>query len=180
MPKVTKKVPAKGADKPEKAKKNPLLDDEDTAEEAEETEEEAADEESTDEVESEEEAEDSEEAEEEEPAPKPKAKVAAKAKVPEKPKLNADQGLKSDIAHTKAILDAEEKVRFYVPLFEGEKPGGIHQCFINGYMFAVKKGVMTEVPLTVATLLADHYKITAEAGADFRLDLNDRKSDALL
>jgi len=177
MPKVTKKSAKSSKD--EAKKKNPILDDEeDTADEAEETTE-NADDETTDEEVSEDEAddvEDDEDIEEEKPKAKAKAKSPAKST---QPIYNADQGLKSDIAHTKAILDAEEKVRFYVPLFEGEKAGSIHQCFINGYMFPVKKGVMTEVPITIATLLADHYKITAEAGANFRLDLNEKKSEAL-
>lgn len=166
MPKVTKKA-AKVATKPEKVKKNPLLADEDTSENEEETVEETADEV----------VEDAEEVDVEEEAPaKPVKKAAPVAPVA---KVNIGNELLSDIARTKKTLDAEPKIRFFVPLFEGEKAGSIHQCFINGYMFSVKKGVMTDVPETVAALLADHYKITGEAGADFRLDLSSNKQDAL-
>lgn len=176
----TKKVAPKKAPASEKEveKKNPLLDaDEDT--DVEETEEEDADEETTDEDVSED-SDDSEEDEEaeEEVAPKkaPKAKVTAPA---ETPKVNVADQAASDIRTTKQILDAEEQVHFMVPLFEGEKPGAVHECFINGHKVAVKKGVMTMVPRSVAELLSEHYKINSEAGADFRLDLNADKQNAL-
>lgn len=111
---------------------------------------------------------------EEEVVEKPKAKVIDKA-----PTVNASDGLNSDIRATKQKLDSEAKVRFFVPLFEGEKVGSVHDCFINGYKYSVKKGVMTDIPETIATLLADHYKITEEAGKDYRVDENDKKQDAL-
>lgn len=165
MPKVTKKTSK------EVKKKNPLLDaDEDTSVNEEETADEAVSEDAD-------EAED-EGAEEEAPVA-PKKPVKAKVEAPVAPKVNIGNELQSDIRRTKAALDAEEKIRFFVPLFEGEKKGGIHQCFINGYMYPVKKGVMTEVPISIANLLADHYRITSEAGEDFRLDRDDKKADAL-
>jgi len=176
----TKKEAPKNATKlseKEVEKKNPLLDaDEDT--DVEETEEEDTDEEATDEDASEDgdDSEDDEEVEEE--APKKATKPKASAPV-ETPKVNVADQAASDIRTTKQVLDAEEQVHFMVPLFEGEKPGAIHECFINGHKVAVKKGVMTMVPRSVAELLAEHYKINAEAGADFRLDLNSEKQNAL-
>jgi len=172
MAKETTKKTVKNATAPAKEKepKNPLLDaDEDTAED---TAEETTDEETTDEDESE----DSEEAEEEVEAPK---KATAPAKAPAPAKVNVADDAASDIRSTKAILDAEEQVHFMVPLFEGEKPGAVHDCFINGYKYSVKKGVMIMVPRSIAELLANHYKINAEVGADFRLDLNESKQNAL-
>lgn len=178
MAKETTKKTVKKATAPAKEKdpkKNPLLDaDEDT--DVEETEEEATDEETTDEDVSED-SDDSEDEEAEEEVEAPK-KATAPAKAPA-PKVNVADQAASDIRTTKQILDAEEQVHFMVPLFEGEKPGAVHECFINGYKFAVKKGVMVMVPRSVAELLAEHYKINAEAGADFRLDLNADKQNAL-
>lgn len=194
--KKTAKKKAGSAAKAEKAKKNPLIDaDEDTTEEEtteeEETEEET-DEETADEAEDEEASDDDESDEEEdedadeeveeddaeEEAPAPKKAKAASAPVPAE-KVNVVSALASDIAVTKAKIDKEPKVHFMIPLAEGEKAGAVHDCFINGHKVTVKKGVMTKVPKSIADLLANHYKVTAEAGSDFRLDLNERKQDAL-
>jgi hypothetical protein len=114
--------------------------------------------------------------------PKPKApKKAGKAPAPVAPvaKVDIAQAALSDIRATKQILDAEEQVHFLIPLAEGEKSGSVHDCFINGYKVTVKKGVMTKIPRSVAELLANYYKISSEAGADFRLDRNKDKEDAL-
>jgi hypothetical protein len=85
----------------------------------------------------------------------------------------------SDISATKKTLESEEQVHFLVPLAEGEKPGSVHECFINGYKYSVEKGIMTTVPKSVANLLAQYYSIGMNAGADFRVDLNSQKRDAL-
>ena len=179
--KTVKKATAPAKEK-EPKKKNPLLDaDEDTSTEEDTDVEETTDEdasEEADEEEVEDDADDSEEEEEveEKPVKKAPAKTASTAA---KPKVNVADEAMSDIRTTKQILDAEEQVQFFVPLFEGEKPGAVHDCFINGHKVSVKKGIMTKVPASVAALLADHYKITAEAGADFRLDRNADKQNAL-
>lgn len=179
------KAAPKKAAKP--VKKNPLLEaEEDTSKEeetAEETQDESAEdsaEEAEEEAEDDSDSEDSDESEDEEEVEeaKPVKKAAAKPAAPA-PKVNVDDELKSDIARTKAVLDAEEKVHFMIPLAEGEKAGAFHDCFINGYRVSVKKGVMTMVPRSIAELLANHYQVTADAGADFRLDLNEKKQDAL-
>lgn len=165
MPKETKKKAKAPAEK--EPKKNPLLDsDEETS--------------ASEEAEESDEVTELDEPEEEETEEAPKKAPSAPSKPEEAaPKVNVAAEMLSDIARTKKILDAEEKVQFYVPLFEGEKPGSIHQCFINGYMVPVKKGVMTLVPQSIANMLADHFKINSEVGADFRLDLNENKQNAL-
>lgn len=99
---------------------------------------------------------------------------------PTEPKVNVADALLSDIQLTKKILDADTKVMFMIPLGEGEKKGSFHDCFINGYQYRVRKGVMTEVPATIANLLAEHYKVTDEAGEAYRLDRNTEKADAVL
>lgn len=103
----------------------------------------------------------------------------APTKVGEK-KVDIASAAKSDIQRTKAILDAEPKVRFLVPLAEGEKAGATHDCFINGYKYTVKKGVMMDIPSSIAELLANHYKIISEAGQEYRIDGDQKKEDALL
>jgi hypothetical protein len=85
----------------------------------------------------------------------------------------------SDISATKKTLENEEQVHFLVPLSEGEKPGSVHECFINGYKYSVEKGIMTTVPQSIANLLANYYNIGMNAGSDFRVDLNSQKRDAL-
>lgn len=87
--------------------------------------------------------------------------------------------LLSDIKATLATLESEPKVHFMIPLAEGEKPGAVHDCFINGAKYTVKKGIMTQVPESIAALLANHYQVGMEAGQDFRVDLNANKQDAL-
>lgn len=152
-------------------KKNPLLDaDEETSDESQDSSQDSDEVTELDEPEEEEQVEEA-----------PKKAPSAPSKPEEKPveKVNVASEMLSDIARTKKILDAEEKISFYVPLFEGEKPGSIHQCFINGYMVPVKKGVMTLVPRSIAEMLANHFKINSEAGADFRLDNDERKQQAL-
>ena len=105
--------------------------------------------------------------------------VTPKKVTTSKAPVNTDAGLLSDIKLTELKLSKEQKVMFMVPLAEGEKKGSVHQCFINGYQFNVPKGVMTEVPMSIAQMLAESYKIGMEAGSDFRIDTNTDKLDAL-
>lgn len=148
-----------------KTKKNPLLEDEEVIN-------------NTSEVEETEETQDDSEEEvvEETKSSKKKAPQAKEVAPVGDQTIHA---LNSDIKMTKNILDKEPKVQFMIPLAEGEKAGAVHDCFINGHHVAVKKGVMTFVPQSIATLLADHYKITSEAGEGFRVDLDDKKQTAL-
>lgn len=95
------------------------------------------------------------------------------------PKVNADKELLTDIQATKKKLDAEEKIHFMVPLAEGEKAGAVHECFINGYRVAVQKGMMVQIPKSIANLLANHYKVNLEVGAQYRIDNDSKKQDAL-
>jgi hypothetical protein len=101
------------------------------------------------------------------------APVATKAKV------DIAKESATDIEMTKKKLEKQEQVHFMIPLGEGEKVGTVHECFINGYKVSVQKGVMTKVPMAVANLLSETYKIGATAGADFRIDSDSKKQDAL-
>jgi hypothetical protein len=110
------------------------------------------------------------------------------AKVPEaegakapvaKPKVDAGAQLLSDIQLTKKNLEAEAQVMFMVPLAVGEKAGAVHDCYVNGYHYPVKKGVMTKVPESIAIMLGIHYQIESEAGSGFRIDNDPAKQNAL-
>jgi len=86
---------------------------------------------------------------------------------------NAEMGLKSDIEMTRIALSKEPQVNFMIPLSDGEKVGATHDCFINGYKVTVPKGRMCIIPQSIANLLAETYRVQAEAGSEFRLDFND-------
>jgi len=92
---------------------------------------------------------------------------------------SSEKQLLSDIELTKRNLEAEDKVMFMVPLAQGEKAGAVHDCFVNGYHYPVKKGVMTKVPESIAIMLGIHYQIESEAGAGFRIDNDPAKQNAL-
>lgn len=98
--------------------------------------------------------------------PKEKVKADAVAKFP-----------KDIVAQTKYILDNSEHVNFIVPQLEGEV--GIEEVQINGYKLTIKKNVMVNIPIQVAQLLAEKYRINLEAGREHRIDSSAEKSEAL-
>lgn len=147
MPKVTKKS-------------NPLLDNEEKKTKASEVE--------SDKVENEIET---DETEDEAPVKEP-VKVKAPAPVSDK---DIARSMKSDIELTREALSKEEQVNFMIPLSEGEKAGATHEVFINGYKIIVPKGRMAILPKSVVNLLSESYRVAAEVGAEFRLDLDDDK-----
>lgn len=121
-------------------KKNPLLGEEETAEEKIEGEEETAG----------------------EPEQAPEAeKPQSVAKKADASKVSADS-----VANTKAILEKSKKVNFIIPLSPFEKPGAYDTVRINGYRLTIQKGVMVEVPEQVAKILAEKYRIAMTAGQD--------------
>lgn len=101
------------------------------------------------------------------------------APVAPKAKVDIAKSFATDIEMTKKKLESQEQIHFMVPLSEGEKAGAVHECFINGYKISVPKGVMTKIPLAVAELLANTYKVGMTAGAEFRVDSDSKKQDAL-
>lgn len=113
------------------------------------------------------------------------AKAEAKTITPEAPKTPKDK-IKADaiakfpkdiVAQTKYILDNSEHVNFIVPQQEGEV--GVEEVQINGYKLTIKKNVMVSIPIQVANLLAEKYRINLEAGKDSRIDSSAEKSEAL-
>lgn len=172
------------AKEPKKVKKNPILEDgkDAAADEAAEDTDVAADSDESDEDESEED-EDTEESEDTD-EPVASKKATGKSKVAEKQTVsdgkNAAEALHSDIVRTRKQLEADVKVNFFVPLGQGEKKGAIEQVWINGAEYKIPKGRMVSIPQTVANILAEHYQLTEEAGADKRIDGNEAAETALL
>ena len=74
------------------------------------------------------------------------------------------------IARTKYILDNSEHTNFILPLAEGENNGAYDTANINGYKLTIKKGVMVNIPVAVAQLFAEKYRIAMTAGEDKRAD----------
>lgn len=81
------------------------------------------------------------------------------------------------IAQTKYILDNSEHVNFIVPQQEGEI--GIEEVQINGYKLTIKKNVMVNIPVQVAQIVAEKYRINMESGKDKRIDRDSETSEAL-
>ncbi len=80
----------------------------------------------------------------------------------------------------KAMLDAQPKVRTFVPLENGEKLGEFLPVNINGYRLNVPKGVYVDVPQTVADIIAESYNIYEQNSASaMRADRNDDVTNAL-
>lgn len=82
-------------------------------------------------------------------------------------------------AATKKVLDAEPKVSFIIPLMPGEKEGAYEIVNINGYQVTIKKGVMVDIPRSVAMVLANHYQITMSAGQEKLLGRSQSVDEAL-
>ena len=74
------------------------------------------------------------------------------------------------IARTKYILDNSEHTNFILPLAEGENNGAYDTANINGYKLTIKKGVMVNIPVAVAQLFAEKYRIAMTVGEDKRAD----------
>jgi hypothetical protein len=87
----------------------------------------------------------------------------------------SQQDYQRRIAETKAILAKEQKTMFIIPLVPPEKEGAYEIVNINGYQLTIKKGVMVEIPISIANILADHYRISMSAGSDKLLSRNEVK-----
>ncbi len=80
-------------------------------------------------------------------------------------------------AQTKYILDNSEHVNFIIPQIEGE--AGKETVQINGYKLTLAKNTMVNIPIQVAQLLAEKYKIAMTLGQDKRIDRSSDVADAL-
>lgn len=120
--------------------------------------------------ETDEDADEDEDEQEEEETQKP----VKSSKQPAKVDIRA--ALLNDIEMTKAKLEKQPKVRFFIPLGIGEvagTPSAVESVTINGYRQVFPKGKFIEVPQGVADILEQHYNMTpenTEMGRQFRLD----------
>jgi len=83
------------------------------------------------------------------------------------------------IENTKKILQESEQTLITVPLSEGETPGAYETVSINGYKYVIRKGDQVRVPVPVAKLIAEKYRINLVAGQDKRIDRNRDVTQAL-
>ena len=168
-----------------KKKGNPVLEDEEKSEGAEETTntDKAEDTDEADEV-AEDTADDAEGGEDAEEGSKTPAKGSKEPKKPlierEAPKRKTDNDIEAsmskDIKNVKQALEKQPKVRIFIPLGIGEKkgsPSAFESVTINAYRMVLPKGEYVTVPQGVADILEAHYNTTPEntdMGQAFRLD----------
>lgn len=86
-----------------------------------------------------------------------------------------------DAQNMKAHLAKQRKVRFAIPITEGEKEGAYDTWCGNGYKLTIKKGIMVDLPEQVANDLANHYNINMNmnVGREKRIAGNAGKEAAL-
>ncbi len=82
--------------------------------------------------------------------------------------------LSSEALLVKEKLAKEPKMVFMVPFDQGELPGAYRAVTINGYRCEVKKGVMVELPMSIAKLLMNSYNIENAVQANHPLNLANR------
>ncbi len=116
---------------------------------------------------------------EETKAPKvEKTKKETKVQEPEvgeKKVMTSDQEREALEAKARKEIEAAPKISYVVPLDPGEKPGAVQVVSLNGYALTIKKGVRVNIPLPMAEILDEKYKVESEAGADMRDDNWDEK-----
>lgn len=91
------------------------------------------------------------------------------------------ESFESDRERMKRVLDAQPKVRTFVPTEGNEIPGKslLFVC-INHYEIFVPKGVFIYVPEQVDRIIKDSLHIPETLGLELRLDLNTGKAEKLL
>lgn len=105
----------------------------------------------------------------------PAEKLASSSKTEQK----IEKEMRSDKEQARIALAKEEQVHFMIPLAQGEKAGAFEEMWTNGFYTKIPKGVMSILPKSLAERLAEKYRVEAEAGAEFRLDLDTNKADNL-
>lgn len=86
---------------------------------------------------------------------------------------------KTLVESTKEKLDKAPHVDFIIPANENESPNIPESVQINGYRVEIKKGVMVNIPVPVANILAEKYKISMEVGKNKKIDRSQDVADAL-
>ncbi|MBU2025331.1 MAG: hypothetical protein ABIC19_00645 [Patescibacteria group bacterium] len=111
-----------------------------------------------------------------------KVSEAPNVKEVEEPKkaLTSDQEREIFEAKARKEIEAAEKIAYVVPLDPGEKTGAVQVVSLNGYTLTIKKGVRVNIPVPIAEVLDEKYKVETEAGAEMRDDnWDDKKAETL-
>ena len=114
-------------------------------------------------------------------------KVAEKAKkeankVAEKAKKEANKVAEKGAVKTEAPktfmeeLKAGPQTQFIIPLTPGESEGAAEFVSLNGAAFTIKKGALVTIPVPIAEILGEKYRVEMTAGRD---KLMDRSEDVV-
>ena len=110
---------------------------------------------------------------------KPPVATAAESQL----QRQADRELKTDAQKMKAHLDAQPKVSIMIPFEvgenrENEKKVKFH-VNLNGYALDIPRGVYVDVPRQVAEIIKERLESEGKIGADWRIDQDPAKQEAL-
>lgn len=113
--------------------------------------------------------------------PAPEAPAQETVHAPQAIAPTADDKVKYEnrVHRMKKILQEQPQVQFVIPLGAGEKKGAYDTVQINGYKMTIMKGAMVTLPQQVVDLLAAKYEVDMNAGAEFRVDGDEAKANAL-
>lgn len=112
--------------------------------------------------------------------PEPAKKPAVNEAVEER---KAEKALRNDARAMKANLDAQPKVSIMIPFEVGENPENGKKvpfhCNLNGYALDIPRGVYVEVPRQIADMIKERLESEGKIGAEWRLDRDPSKQEAL-
>lgn len=95
----------------------------------------------------------------------------------------AEKALRNDAAAMKKALDAQPKVSIMIPFEAGENPEqGKKVPFhvnLNGYAQNYDRGRYIEVPQQIADIIKERLESEGKIGAQWRIDRDSRKQEAL-
>lgn len=96
---------------------------------------------------------------------------------------DANRALMEDAKKMKDHLEAQTKVSIMIPFEVGENPEtGKKVPFhvnLNGYAMNIPRGVYVEVPMQIADIIKARLESEGKIGADWRIDRDARKQEAL-
>lgn len=110
---------------------------------------------------------------------KPPVATAAESQL----QRQADRELKTDAQKMKAHLDAQPKVSIMIPFEVGENRENAKKVKfhvnLNGYALDIPRGVYVDVPRQVAEIIKERLESEGKIGADWRIDQDPAKQEAL-
>ena len=95
----------------------------------------------------------------------------------------ADKQLKTDAAKMKRHLESQKQISIMIPFEVGENPeNGKRVKFhvnLNGYAVDIPRGIYVDVPEQIADIIKARLESEGKMGADWRLDRDPNKQEAL-